>query len=127
MVILITGKKGAGKTYYASHLISELKTSGWKKVEWIDGDRWRENNDNQDFSSIGRFENLQSAAIMASVYEKQGYIVLLSFIAPRKEWRDMMRKYWQKSRVVYIPGGTLWEGTSYEIPEGDEFDVRYGN
>ena len=49
-----------------------------------------------------------------------GYMVLVSFIAPKKEWRDSMRMLWIKSRVIYLPGGILWEGTGYETPTEEE-------
>lgn len=119
MVYLITGKKGAGKSTYASRLVEELRAEG-KEVEWIDGDRWREEHKNQDYSDKGRYQNLMSAAHRAQEYEKQGKVVILSFVAPYKGWRDSMRKYWQHSHIIYIPGGTLWEGTVYDVPDLQE-------
>lgn len=119
MVILITGKKGSGKTTYATRLAEDLKKDG-KSVEILDGDAYRYLHGNEDYSDQGRIRNLMGAAEEAAKLEEEGNIVLLSFIAPRREWRDMMRAQWEESVVVYIPGGTLWEGTTYEMPTEDE-------
>ena len=47
MVILITGKKGAGKSYYAQKLVEELKAEDYK-VYWLDGDKFRAEKGNTD-------------------------------------------------------------------------------
>lgn len=119
MVYLITGKQGAGKSTYAFHLVDELKKEG-HKVYWLDGDAWRKKNENDDFTDKGRYKNLISAAKAAQDKEKEGYICVLSFIAPRKGWRDSMREHWKCSHIIYIPGGKLWEGTTYEKPDLEE-------
>jgi adenylylsulfate kinase-like enzyme len=119
MVILITGKAGAGKTHYAKTLKVELEKEGLQ-VKWLDGDDFREQTGNQDYSDDGRLKNLVHAARIAGRYEESGEIVLLSFIAPRRKWRDVMRSYWKDSRTVYIPGGKLWTGTIYERPSWEE-------
>jgi len=124
MVILVTGKSGAGKSHYAREYIRERMENGKVAVMWIDGDTFRKETDNQDFSDEGRMRNLREAAIRASDYEYQGVMVICSFVAPRKEWREMMREYWNESLVVYIPGGTLWPGTEYEIPDMEELTIR---
>src|SRR4030043_1546598 len=119
MIYLITGKRGAGKTHYARALAEELKANG-RPVKILDGDTWRKDTSNKDFSDQGRVDNLMSAAGMAKTYEEQGYDVVMAFMAPRREWRDRMRRMWRLSRMIYIPGGTLWEGTTYEPPTDDE-------
>lgn len=115
MIYLITGKKGAGKTHYAETYAKELRTEG-KLVKVIDGDIFRADTKNNDFSDAGRFKNLIEAALLARQYEREGFIVFLSFVSPKQEWREMMRRYWKESKVVYLPGGTLWQGTEYERP-----------
>lgn len=122
MVILITGKKDSGKTYYAMQLEKELLEKKYKVVR-IDGDEFREKTNNQDYSDEGRLRNLLAAAREAADLERGGHIVLVSFIAPRKKWRNAMRAHWRWSRLVYMPGGTLWEGTTYETPDFDEMDL----
>ena len=64
------------------------------------------------------------AAQMAAEFEDKGYIVILAFVAPKREWRDMMRKLWRMSVVIYIPGGTLWPGTEYERPADGELTIH---
>jgi adenylylsulfate kinase-like enzyme len=123
MVYLITGKKGAGKTEYARRLGKEIEEEGFS-VCFLDGDDFRDITGNNDFSDAGRIKNLTEASIIAAEKEKLGNIVILSFIAPKREWRDQMRNRWEASRVIYIPGGTLWEGTSYEKPADYELDLR---
>jgi adenylylsulfate kinase-like enzyme len=122
MVYLITGKQGSGKTHYAEALASELEREG-ATIKMLDGDVWRQQNDNQDYTDEGRIKNLISAAQSAEHYEKNGYVVIMSFIAPRQEWRNMMRAYWKQSKVIYIPGGSLWEGTTYEKPDENELKL----
>ena len=122
MVILITGKAGAGKTHYASELKKELIQEGLGVI-CIDGDDLRVKDRNEDFSDQGRILNLTHAAELAKRYEMQGNIVVCSFIAPKREWRDMMRSYWKESILVYMPGGHLWEGTEYERPSYDELKI----
>lgn len=119
MVYLITGKAGAGKTHYANALAEELKNEG-KSVVVIDGDIFRKEQGNDDFSDQGRVRNLLGAAKLAQEFEKNGAIVIMAFIAPKREWRELMRSYWKVSRMIYIPGGSLWEGTIYEKPTDDE-------
>ena len=119
MVYLITGKAGAGKTHYAKELKKELEEDGYK-VKHLDGDVLRKQTKNNDYSDTGRKNNLIVAAKEAKHYAKKGYEVILSFVCPKKEWRDMMRKLWKESITIYIPGGVLWEGTTYEKPNKEE-------
>lgn len=125
MVYLVTGKAGAGKTHYANALANELKEEG-HKVTTIDGDAFRKQRGDEDFTGKGRMLNLIRAARLARDWEYEGEVVILSFVAPQKDWRDMMRVFWNESRVIYIPGGTLWKGTTYEKPTEDEFTLRKG-
>jgi len=125
MVILITGKAGAGKTHYAEYLTKELQMEG-KEAVMIDGDEYRKEQgttDPEHFTDAGRVKNLIGAAEVAVEQEKQGKIVVMAFIAPRRIWRTTMRKLWQESRVVYIPGGDLWENTTYEKPTDEELNI----
>jgi bifunctional enzyme CysN/CysC len=123
MVILITGKKDAGKTTYAKRLVEELIANGVEAV-MLDGDEFRQETGNDDFTDEGRQRNLIGAAKVAAELERQGNIVTVAFVAPRKAWREAMRLLWKESRLVYLPGGTLWPNTTYEIPDEEEFEIR---
>lgn len=119
MVYLITGKQGAGKTHYADEFARELKSEGMK-VWRLDGDAFRAQNENHDYSDDGRMKNLMAAAKQAAEFESSGFIVVMSFIAPKREWREAMRTHWRHSCVIYVPGGKLWPGTEYERPKDIE-------
>ena len=119
MIYLITGKPGSGKTTYADRLALTLVVAG-SRVRRIDGDKWRQSHKNEDFSEAGRILNLESAAQEAGKAEAMGIVVILSFVAPKKQYREMMARYWEEWIVVHIPGGELWEGTEYEVPDVEE-------
>lgn len=123
MVYLITGKAGAGKSTYAYRLSRDLKKENISSVI-IDGDEYRKEKKNNDYSDKGRLKNLLGAAKLAVELESQVDVVMLSFIAPRKEWRQAMRQLWKESLVVYIPGGTLWKNTTYEMPDKEEMQIQ---
>lgn len=126
MVILITGKAGAGKTEYGTRLANELHLAG-VKVSMIDGDEFRQQRGTtgrEYFTDEERLKNLLGAAEVARDLECEGCTVVMAFIAPRTAWRDVMRSSFKESRVVYIPGGNLWEGTTYETPTDEELQIR---
>lgn len=121
MVILITGKPSSGKSTMAFHLAQELRAEG-KMVRILDSDVFRHQTGNQDFTDAGRFRNLHGLAEMAALAEKTGFAVIVAAVAPKREWRNAMRAQWQPgSRLVYLPGGSLWPGTEYERPDESEF------
>jgi len=123
MVYLITGKKDAGKTTYAKRLVQEMNDAGIAAVV-LDGDEFRAETGNEDFTDEGRQRNLIGAAKVAAELERQGNFVAVAFVSPRKAWREAMRLFWKESRVIYLPGGTLWPNTTYEIPDDEEFNIK---
>lgn len=122
MIVLITGKAGAGKTTYANRLADELRGNGLT-VEVLDSEVVRKQDNNNDYSMPGRARHLNRLAVKAAKIEQNDInsVVLVAAIAPTKVLRKMMRYYWLHNRLVYLPGGSLWEGTTYEIPGFDEF------
>ena len=124
MVILICGKKDAGKTTYARRLAAEYGTTGQAAMV-LDGDEVRDETNNRDFTDYGRRSHLIKMAELAAKLESQDIVAIVACVAPRKEWRDMMRSMWVTSRLVYVPGGELWHGTKYESPEPGEFNVYH--
>ncbi len=91
----------------------------------LDGDEIRDETNNRDFTDHGRRSHLIKMAELAAKLESQDIVAIVACVAPRKEWRDMMRAMWISSRLVYIPGGELWHGTKYESPTMGEFDVYH--
>lgn len=122
MVVLITGKPDSGKTHYAYALAQEYGACGIPSMV-LDGDEVRADTGDRDFSDEGRRRNLEKISIMAAQIEKQGIVPLVSVVAPKAEYREMMREKWAMSRLVYLPGGKLWPDTEYEPPSMEEFDV----
>jgi len=124
MVILVTGKPGAGKTTHAKKLADELLVNG-HAVALFDGDAIRQQNDDRDFSFKGRENHLLGIAIQVRQLQEHRpeTVCIVAVVAPRTEWRDMMRAKWKTSRLVYLPGGSLWAGTDYEVPLEREFHV----
>jgi len=119
MVIWITGKKGAGKTTLAY----EIK-AGLNKAVVLDGDEIRAIYP-ADFSDEGRKNNITRIGQLAGLIEMQGFTAICALVSPKKEWRDEARSYAQKSELIYVEGGTLWPGTTYETPDANETDMIY--
>ena len=124
MVILICGKKDAGKTTHARRLAAEYGAAGQAAMV-LDGDEIRYETNNRDFTDLGRRSHLIKMAELAAKLESQDIVAIVACMAPKKEWRDMMRSMWTASRLVYVPGGELWQGTKYESPIIGEFDVYH--
>ena len=118
MVIWITGRKGSGKTTTAVRLADIIPNS-----VVFDGDLVRQKENNTDFSDEGRARNLASIALQAADAERAGQVAIVACVSPRKDWRQAMRTMFNKSILIYRPGGTLWEGTTYEEPDAEEMKL----
>lgn len=114
MVIWITGKKGAGKTAVAYKL-----ARAYPQSLVLDGDEMRQLFP-EDFTDIGRANNIGRLAKWAAHLENEGYTAIVACISPRKEWRQAARALFTRSILIYLPGGKLWKGTTYEIPDEEE-------
>lgn len=123
MVIWITGKPSSGKTVYSKRLKRLFDDMG-TKVLLLDGDTVRDQIGNQKFEDVDREKHIMSIADYASIAEKQGFLVIIALVSPKKEWRMKARKKFDKSMLIYIPHGKLWEGTEYEIPDHEEMMVE---
>jgi adenylylsulfate kinase len=123
MIYWITGKSSSGKTVYAKRLKRQFESLG-AKVLHFDGDEIRDTNANDDYSDESREQHIMTIANFASIAEKQGIIVIVSLLSPKKEWRMKARKLFDKSMLIYMPGGFLWEGTDYEEPDHEEMMVE---
>jgi len=123
MIYWITGRSSAGKTVYAKRLKRQFEELGGK-VLLLDGDDVRDKFSNQEYTDEARLQHIMNIAGFASVAESQGFIVIIAVISPKKEWRMKARKLFDKSMLIYMPGGHLWKGTEYEDPDHEEMMVE---
>jgi adenylylsulfate kinase len=119
MVYWLTGKSSAGKTVYAKRLKRQFEKLG-AKVLLLDGDEVRDQFNNNEYDDDSRLHHIMSVASFAAIAERQGFVVIIALISPKKEWRMKARKLFDKSMLIYLPGGILWEGTDYEEPDHEE-------
>lgn len=118
MVYFITGRKDSGKTTYAMNLAKRLRQEG-KAVYVLDGDEVRDLIP-ADFDEEGRRKHILRISKFAKIAERQGIIVIIALMSPRKRWREEARDMFKESQLVYMLGGTLWPDTLYEEPDEGE-------
>jgi adenylylsulfate kinase len=123
MVIWITGKSSSGKTVYAKRFKRLFESMG-NKVLLLDSDIVRDQKNSHGYDDEDREKHIMDIANYAAIAEKQGLIVIVAIISPKKEWRMKARKKFEKSMLIYMPDGKLWEGTEYEIPDHEEMMVE---
>lgn len=123
MVYLITGKAQAGKTTTAWKLSRMLQAHG-KKPFVFDGDEVRNGLDNMNFTDEGRKSHLYTITVFAAIAEEQGFTPIIACILPDRNTRNAYRTEFRESKLIYVVGGYLWAGTSYDIP--DEKELRGG-
>lgn len=108
-VIWLTGLSGAGKSTIADQLCKKLKQKDVRCII-LDGDEIRNAFNNNGFDKKSRIQHNINVGYMASLLEKQGYVVIVSLISPFKEAREHSRKIANKFIEVFID-------TSLEICE----------
>jgi len=123
MVIWITGKAGAGKTFLAKNLKSQLNNINYPCLI-IDGDELRKIVD-YGYSHEGRYKNVMFASKLAGMSEEQGIIAIISMVSPIKEHRFEARQLFKNSELIHVLGGKLWEGSVYDEPDEDEASFIY--
>lgn len=123
MVIWITGKSGAGKTTLAKQLIDWYKKLNCCVV-MFDGDEVRDRFPT-GFTDEDRSNHIMRISKFASLIEKQDVIVIIALLSPKYRWRVEAKKLFEKSCLIYVKGGELWKGTSYDEPKEDEVDITY--
>jgi adenylylsulfate kinase len=116
MVIWITGKGHAGKTTTARKLATVIPKA--VLLDSYDFRRYFPGGD--DFSDRGRRNNIMRLARVAAILEQQGFVPIVACVSPTKELRNEARRLFKESMVIYVPGGQLWEGTTYEEPDIEE-------
>ncbi len=121
MVYWITGKAKAGKTKLAYKIANDLRAKGIPALI-LDGDDVRDRVP-ADFTDEGRKNHILRIAGFASIAEEQGITVIIALVSPKKEWRMEARKKFKNSALLYVPGGQLWEGTTFDEPDWEEMNL----
>ena len=117
MVIWITGKAGSGKTTTAKSLASVIN-----KAVIIDAYEFRRQFADGDFTDEGRRNSILRIARVGAILEDQGFVPIIVCVSPTKSVRNEARQLFKESMIIYVPGGNLWKGTSYEEP--DSIEIR---
>lgn len=119
MIYWITGKRNSGKTTLAYKLREGLLNQG-KSVLLLDGDEVRDNISDPGYDSDARRLHIMTIAGYAALAEKQGITVIISLVSPCAVVRNDARSLFQQSILIYVPGGDLWPGTTYDTPTREE-------
>ena len=90
-VVWLTGLSGSGKTTIAKALAEHLDDFFYHPFV-LDGDNIRSGlNSDLDFSKDGRAENIRRIAEVANLFADAGVIVVVAFISPYREDRELAR------------------------------------
>lgn len=129
--ILVFGLPGSGKTTFAT----KLKELLGDRAAHLNGDEVRKLHNDWDFSEEGRRRQAVRMKDLAEQYKASGQHVILDFVCPRQEYRDIIgadvevymnivpvRDFPDTTAMFEKPLHTMWEMTSYE--ESD-LNVQY--
>ena len=89
-VLWFTGLSGSGKSSIADKLHDTLASRGYR-VARLDGDTVRSVFPETGFSRDERNTHIRRIGYLASILEKNGIIVISSFVSPYAESRDFVR------------------------------------
>jgi len=89
-VLWFTGLSGAGKSTLADKMYDYLKQKRLR-VERLDGDIVRSIFPDTGFSREERDKHIKKVGYLASILERNGVIVIASFISPYREARGFVR------------------------------------
>jgi len=102
LTVWFTGLSSAGKTTISQALQEVLQSQG-HTVEWLDGDAVRQYfSKGLGFSKADRDENIRRIGLMAELYTRQGFIVLVSAISPYRATRAEVRGRIGNFLEVYV-------------------------
>jgi adenylyl-sulfate kinase len=99
-VIWFTGISGAGKTTLAKALIPDLKKNNVNPV-FLDGNEVRMLFQNHGFYKKARQKYNIEIGKMASFFEKQGHVVIVSLISPFTSVRNEVRQICENYTEIY--------------------------
>ena len=100
-VVFLTGLSGSGKTTIAKELMEKLKKKGAVPV-MLDGDEIRHAIKLTGFDEESRKKHNLNVGYMASLFEKQGNIVIVSLISPYDDIRNKIREMCKNFIEVYV-------------------------
>lgn len=100
-VILLTGISGSGKTTIANALKESLNKKG-NSVVLLDGDEIRNMIKLDKFDKKSIINHNANIGYMASLFEKQGNIVIISVIAPYEEGRQKINEMCDRFFMFHI-------------------------
>jgi bifunctional enzyme CysN/CysC len=101
-VLWFTGLSGSGKSTIAKALEKKLFGMG-KQVFMLDGDNVRHGlNGDLGFSEDDRVENIRRVGHVARLMYEAGFIVLCTFISPRKAMREEARRLFPEGRFTEV-------------------------
>ena len=100
-VLWFTGLPCSGKSTLSNIAFEHLSEKGYK-VETLDGDVVRAVFMNVGFTEEERNRHIQRVGFLASMLEKNGIIVVASFVSPYKESRAFVRKLCSNFREIYV-------------------------
>lgn len=83
-IILVFGLPGSGKTYFAAKLAAALG------IVHLNNDLIRTIHNDWDFSDEGRLRQANRMKDIAKQYKDQKQSVVLDFVCPKKEYRDII-------------------------------------
>jgi len=100
-VLWFTGLSGSGKSTIADMLHETLASRGYR-VTRLDGDAVRSVFPETGFTRDERDAHIRRIGYLASILEKNGIIVISSFVSPYAESRDFVRSLCGNFIEVYI-------------------------
>lgn len=134
-VVWLTGLSGSGKTTIALDLVEKLKKNSVMPV-LLDGDILREVFKQHRYDEESRKKHNLNVGYIASLFEKQGNIVIVALISPYDDIRNEVRKMCTNFIEVYIstdletcikrdPKGLYKKALSGEIKEFTGISAPY--
>ena len=125
-VLWFTGLSGSGKSTIANQLESELHALG-HHTQMLDGDNVRHGlNRDLGFTDADRVENIRRISEVSKLFVEAGLIVLVSFISPFRNEREMARELLEEGEFVEIFVDTPLELCEERDPKGLYQKARAG-
>ncbi|UOD51429.1 sulfate adenylyltransferase subunit CysN [Orrella daihaiensis] len=125
-VFWFTGLSGSGKSTIANALEKELHRRGMRTYV-LDGDNIRQGlNKDLGFSEADRVENIRRIAEVARLMLDAGLVVMVAFISPFRQEREMARDLIGKDAFVEVYVNTPIEVCELRDPKGLYKKARAG-